>query len=230
VKLLHAPGLRALLRKELSQVRRSRSAIVSSTLLPFFLMVVSPTGQFLALSTLPPSASNLPPGLAGVPGLADSSDPTEVFTHFLMPLFIALSGLLIPSVMATYTVVAERERRTIELLLALPVGVGDILGAKLIAMLTMGVLVVLPFFCFDAVALLALHLATPDYVMLLLVMLAAALCCSTGMALLLGLLARDHRTANNLNGALLAPLMALIVIILGAVPGDEVCSCSRRPS
>jgi ABC-type Na+ efflux pump permease subunit len=144
-----------------------------------------------------------------------------VFTHFLMPLFIALSGLLIPSVMATYTVVAERERRTIELLLALPVGVGDILGAKLVAMLMMGVCVVLPFFCFDAVALLALHLATLDYVLLLLLMLAAALCCSTGMALLLALLARDHRTANNLNGALLGPLMALIVVILGAVPGDE---------
>ena len=42
-------------------------------------------------------------------------------------MMVAIGGLIVPSVAASYTVIAERERRTIELLVALPVSVGDIL-------------------------------------------------------------------------------------------------------
>jgi ABC-2 type transport system permease protein len=214
------PAVRALLRKELWQMRHSRGAMLSAILLPIFLMVVSPIGQLLALrASSPQQEPEMLPGLVP-PGMAEFGEPTRLFTHFLLPLFVALSGLLIPSMAATYTVVAERERRTIELLMALPVRVADILIAKLLAMLTTALAVVLPLFLVDVVALVIMQLATPLYLALLLAVLISALLCSIGLSLLLALLARDLRTANNLNGALIGPLMLAILAILAGVPGD----------
>ena len=179
-------------------------------------MVVTPAGQLLALRASPRAMADVPLGSVP-PGLAD---PERVFTHFLFPLFLALSGLVVPAIAAGYTVVTERERRTIELLLALPVRASDILIAKLLALLIAAVVIVLPLFVADVVALLAMHLVTPAYVVLLLIVLVAALVCSIGLALLLALLAREHRTAQNLNGAFTGPLMIVMLLILTVVPGD----------
>jgi hypothetical protein len=52
----------------------------------------------------------------------------------------------------------------------------------------------------------------------LFVLLLASLACSVGVALLLALLARDFRTANNLNGAFLGPVILAVIALLFAVP------------
>jgi ABC-2 type transport system permease protein len=208
-----------LLSKELRQLRRNRAALLSSTLLPLFLITAMPIGQLLAMRAAPDSARSdipdgvLPPGLAG---LAD--DPTILFVRVLLPLFITLGGLIVPTLSATYTVVTEREKRTLDLLMALPVTVRDILLAKLLSMLLVATLVVLPLFVVDAAVLLVLGAADVPYLALLLLILFASLACSVGIALLLALLARDFRTANNLNGALIAPLILLVMAVLFLVP------------
>jgi len=211
--------IRILLDKELKQVRRSRAALASSTLLPLLLITAAPMGQLLAMRSAPPEpAPNLPSG-ALPPGLADAvSDPNLFFVRFLLPLFIAMGGLIVPSVAATYTVVAERERRTLDLLMALPVSVSDILLAKLLSMLVLAGSVVLPLFLIDAAVLLWLGVANTLDIVLLLALLIAALACSLGIALLLALIARDFRTANNLNGAMLGPLVVIVLAILIAAP------------
>lgn len=199
----------ALLRKELLQVRRSRGALLSGILLPLLLMVVMPGFQLSSLQSVRESGP--------LPG--DLSDPEQLFTQFLLPLLVAISGLVVPSVAATYTVVAEHERRTLELLVALPVRAGDVLLAKMLAMLILGVSVALPLFAIDAVALLVLGLAEPGYLLQLLLVLVAALICSICEALVLALVARDLRTTNNLNGALITPVTVVMVgILLGAPP------------
>jgi ABC-type transport system involved in multi-copper enzyme maturation permease subunit len=147
------------------------------------------------------------------------SDPQQLFTDFLLPLVVAISGLVVPSVAATYTVVAEHERRTLELLMALPVRAADVLLAKMLAMLVLAVAVALPLFAIDAVAVLLLGLSEPAYVLELLLVLLAALICSVCEALVLALVARDLRTTNNLNGALITPVtLAIVAILLGAPP------------
>jgi ABC-type transport system involved in multi-copper enzyme maturation permease subunit len=211
--------VRILLDKELRQVRRSRAALASSTLLPLFLITLAPMGQLMAMRTLP-SEPPPPPGTALPPGLAEAlQDQTLFFLRFMLPLFIVLGGLIVPSIAATYTVVSEREKRTLDLLMALPVSVGDILQAKLLSMLVLAGAVVLPLFAIDCVILAVLGLANPVDLVLLLVLLAAAIICSLGLALLLALLARDFRTANNINGALLGPLIIVAVGVLLVVPG-----------
>lgn len=212
---------RALLWKELRQLSRSRRALLSSTLLPILLLVVLPLGQLLSLRAAGQAAgSRLAPAAALPPGLASLEEPTDVLRLFLLPLFMVIGGLIVPSVAATHTVVAERERRTLELLMALPVRVQDVLAAKIAALLLAAAAVVLPLFALDAAAILVLQVGSPVYVALLLGVLLAALACSAGIALLLALLARDFRTANNLNGALTGPLIVVAMGVLMLVPGD----------
>ena len=195
--------MRALLRKELLQVRRSRGALVSGTLLPLLLLVILPASQVATLRSVP-----------------EAADAQGLLTGFLLPLMVALSGLVVPSVAATYTVVSEHERRTLQLLMALPVQAADLVRAKMLAMLVLAVCVAVPLFAVDGVAVVVLGLGDLAYVLELLVVLLAALACSVCEALVLALLARDLRTTNNLNGALVTPVtLALVGILLGAPPG-----------
>jgi len=215
-----SPQRRALVAKEFRQVLRSRGAVLSATLLPVLLILIIPLAEILGMrgSSTPlnlPVGTPLPPGLEGLTG-----NPSQFFVQVMLPLFITLGGLIVPSISATYTVVAERESRSLELLIALPVRLQDILLAKLVAMLALATIVVVPLFAVDAVVLLALGTASPGYVGLLFVVLVAAVTCSIGIALLLALLARDFRTANNLNGAMSGPLILLTLAVLVVVPGE----------
>ena len=211
--------LRALLAKELLQVRRSKGAVLSATLLPILLMVVIPLGQAFATQSAAPAA-NIPPGTPLPPALAElMKSPGQFFAQVMLPLYLALGGLVVPAISATYTVVAEREKRSLELLVALPVRLRDILLAKLLAMLVLAVVVVVPLFAIDATALAVLGLVSLPYLALLFAVLAASLVCSVGIALVLALVARDFRTANNLNGAMIGPLIIVMLGILFGVPG-----------
>jgi ABC-type Na+ efflux pump permease subunit len=114
--------------------------------------------------------------------------------------------------------IAERENRTLELLVALPITVGQILLAKLIVLVLLASGVMLTLFTLDAILILALEIGTVSYVVCLLLVLLSALAYSTASALLLSLLARDFRTANNMSGALLGPTVALAVGVLLFAP------------
>jgi ABC-2 type transport system permease protein len=209
--------IRPLVRKELRQVLRSRGALASTTLLPLLLMVIAPGLQLFSISAAMSQGgpTRAPAGVA-VPEVV--TDPQLLITRFLFPLFLVLGGMIVPGVAATYTVVGERERRSLELLVALPVRVSDILTAKLLAMLLLTGGVVIPLFVLDATALLTLGFASLLDVLQLFLALLGSLAYAVGAALLLALLARDLRTAQNLNGALLVPVTALAAGLLIVLP------------
>jgi ABC-2 type transport system permease protein len=209
--------VRALLGKELRQMRRSRSVMLSATLLPLFLMVISPIGQYLSLRDVPARAMTggpTPPGLSGL------DRPEQMLTEFFLPFVMAVVGLLVPSVAAMHAIVTERERRTIELLIALPLRVRDVLLAKLIAMLALSAVVLLPLFAIDAAWLLWFDLASPGRIGVYLLLLLAGMTCSVSMALVLTLLARDLRTANQINGVLVGPLILALLAAFMFLTGD----------
>ena len=209
--------VRALLDKELRQLGRSRGALVSGTLLPLFLLVIVPLPQLAGLRATP---TLMREGVPLPPGFSDLGDPGRLFALLLYPLFVTITGLIVPSLAATYAVVQERERRTLELLVALPVSVRQILTAKLLSLLGLGVVLVVPFFALGVTIPLILGAITAWQAILLLVLLGAALVCSTCVALVLALLAKDFRTANNLNGVLFLPIMMLTAGVLLSVPGE----------
>ena len=217
--------VRILFRKELRQLLRSRGAMVTALLLPVLLLVVIPGLQMLGMKAggaRPPL--NLPPGVELPPGMRELfQDPQAMMRAMLVP-FIALGGLIVPSVTASYSLITERESRTLELLVALPVRVGQILLAKLLALLTLAAVVTLALFSLDAGLILALEVGSVGFVLGLLAVLLSALAFSTTTALLVSLLARDFRTSNNINGLLLGPIILLCFLVTLAVPDPRVSS------
>ena len=210
-------SVQILLGKELRQLGRSRGALVSATLLPLLLLVVVPIPQLLTLRNLPLDIPELPGG--GPPGL-QSLRGADAFVLLLYPLFVTICGMIVPSLAASYTIVTERERRTLELLVALPVRLSQILVAKLLSILILGIAVTVPLFAVTATLVVILGTASLAEITLLLVPLGAAVVCSTCLSLLLTLLARDFRTANNVNGVLFFPVLLVAAGILVGVGGS----------
>ena len=210
-------SVQILLGKELRQLGRSRGALVSATLLPLLLLVVVPIPQLVTLRNLPLDIPELPGG--GPPGL-QSLRGADAFVLLLYPLFVTICGMIVPSLAASYTIVTERERRTLELLVALPVRLSQILVAKLLSILILGIVVTVPLFAVTATLVVILGAASLAEMALVLVPLEAAVVCSTCLSLLLTLLARDFRTANNVNGILFFPVLIVAAGILVGVGGS----------
>jgi ABC-2 type transport system permease protein len=209
--------VRVLMRKELRQFLRSRTAVLTSLLLPALIMVLAPLVQlFASAAGTEAHGSSIP---VGVPGLTGGTQLSDLFLYVTFPLFFVLGGLMTPSLAATHTVISERERRSVELLVALPVSVTDILTAKTAANLLVASVTLLPLFTVDAVAVLVLTHAGPLYVAAALLLVLSALTASIGISLLLALVARDFRTANNLNGVFVVPTMIMTGLCVTLVPG-----------
>jgi ABC-2 type transport system permease protein len=219
-----AREVRILFGKEWHQLVRSRGAMLTALLLPLLLIVVVPGLQMLGMSAAGAPGVNIPPGIPLPPGLREVGQDPRGLVKVFLPLFIVLGGLIVPSVTASYTLITERESRTLELLVALPVRVGQVLLAKLLALLALAGLVTLALFSIDAVLILVLKVGSPGFVLALLLVLLAALGFSTTSALLVSLLARDFRTSNNINGLLLGPCILVSLATVLAVPGP-ILSC-----
>lgn len=209
-------AIRALLWKELRQVGRNRTALLTATFLPFVILFVAPIQLLLQLRVV--GARGLPTNTP-LPGF-DMSDPMQLLLGLVYPLLFVIGGLLLPSLTTSYAIVAERERRSLELLVSLPVSVSEILAAKMLMVLVVTALVGVPYLAVVLALLLILGIASASTVPALLAPFLAAVVCSTATSLLLTLLARDFRSANNLNGALIVPAIFISFATLLIVRGD----------
>jgi ABC-type Na+ efflux pump permease subunit len=186
---------RVLLGKELRQALRSRGALVTGLLAPIGFLLLAPAQLLYS---------------------ARHAGPAVIFEtiHLELPLFTVICGLVVPSLAAVYIFVGERERRSLELLLALPVRVQDIFVAKLAAAFALSASVTLPLYAIQSSVVLWQEIDDLRGVVLRFVLLIAALACSLGYALLMALFARDFRTTNNLAGALLLPMIFVTLTLL----------------
>ena len=201
--------------KELRQLTRNRNAAVSGVLMPLIFLIIVPWIQLGATAGSSGGAIIGTP----LPGLNSIGNVKQIFLYLVFPLFYALCGLLTPGISATYTIVAEREQHTIELLMALPVTTRQILVAKVTSNLVAAMAVTIPLFIVNAILVQVKTGAGLGYIVSAFVLLLSALACSVGIGLLLALLARDVRTAGNLTPAWLFPTMALVAICVLFVPG-----------
>ena len=214
---MRTAAIAALLWKETRQIGRNRTALLTATFLPFIILFVAPIQLLIQFKLV--GARGLDPTGTSFPGFAGVRDPIDLLIGFIYPLLFVLGGLLLPSLTTAYAIVAERERRSLELLISLPVSVSEILTAKLLAVLLVTALVGLPYVAVVLTLLLVLGVADAATVAALLAPFAAAVTCSTAISLLLTLLARDFRTANNLNGAFFVPILILTLGTMSLVGG-----------
>ena len=210
--------VRILLGKELRQLQRARGLVASSVVLPLFVAVVVPLGLLAVLLAAGSGAEDRSELLRGAPlGLSELT-PLRLDVLYILPLFVAIGGLALPATTAVQTIVAERERRSLELLVALPVTVRDVVLAKLLALFALGAAVMLPLAIVDGTLVVGLRLASPLYLPGLLLLTLGALGASTAIALLMALLASDARTANQITGAGLMLLTLVGYAVVAAVP------------
>lgn len=207
--------VKVLFRKEWAQLVGSRGPFWTSLLLPLFFVLFIPLSLVLSLrgAAAPTAAelAHLPPGLR-------TNNPTML----ILPLVMIIAGLVLPTMSATHTVISERESRTLELLVALPVRISQILQAKFLAVLLLSCVPPLALLCVDAVVLLWLRAVSVGFLLSLFALLTSALAYGTASALVIGLLARDYRTANNLGGAFIAPCIFLSAALLIALPAGPL--------
>jgi ABC-2 type transport system permease protein len=207
-------AIRSLLWKELRQVGRNRMALLTAAFLPFIVLFLAPIQILLQLrlAGLRALPSNSFPGI-------DVNDPNQLALQLIYPLLFVLGGLLLPTLTTTYAIVAERERRSLELLVSLPVTVSEILAAKLLMVLTVTALVGLPYVAAVLTLLVVLGLGGLEVIPALLAPFVAAVICSTALSLVLTLLARDFRSANNLNGVFFVPILLVTLGTLALAAG-----------
>jgi len=207
-------AIRSLLWKELRQVGRNRMALLTAAFLPFIILFLAPIQILLQLrlAGLRALPNNSFPGI-------DISDPNQLALQLIYPVLFVMGGLLLPTLTTTYAIVAERERHSLELLVSLPVTVGEILAAKLLMVLTVTALVGLPYVAAVLTLLVVLGIGGLEIVPALLAPFVAAVLCSTALSLVLTLLARDFRSANNLNGMFFVPVLLVTLGTLALAPG-----------
>jgi ABC-type transport system involved in multi-copper enzyme maturation permease subunit len=215
---MRSVAVRALLWKELRQIGRNRTAMLTASLLPFIILFVAPIQVILSVRLGGQRGLEQLRG-APLPGFSDLSDPLQLVIQFVYPMLLVMGGMLLPSLTTTYAIVTERERRTLDLLVSLPVSVGEILTAKLLGVLAVTAMIGLPYVAVVITMLLVLGLIGPASIFALLAPFLAAVACSIGTSLLLTLLARDFRSANNLNGAFIVPVLLLTIATLSSVSG-----------
>lgn len=215
---MRAFALAALLWKETRQIGRNRGALFTATFLPAVLLLLAPVSLLVQLQ-LPNSNSLRQMRAVPLAGLSSVASPTELLLQVIYPVLFIMGGMLLPAMTTSYAIVAERERQTLELLVSLPVSVKEVLATKLLAVLIVTALVGLPYVAVFVTLLMVLGVAGPPAIPILLAPFVSAVVVSISASLLVTLLARDFRTANNLSGAFIVPVLIISSVIVATVGG-----------
>jgi ABC-type Na+ efflux pump permease subunit len=131
-------AIRAVVAKDFTAIRRSKAVILPMLLVPFILLVVLPFGIGLgARSAHSPDLSSILSKLPGDLAAPIRRQPRReqlvilVDGYLLAPLFLIVP-LMVASVLAADAFAGEKERRTLESLLHLPVAERDLFFAKVL--------------------------------------------------------------------------------------------------
>lgn len=186
--------LSALLRKELRQLGRARGLVASAAIVPVALLIATV------------------PQLEPVPGAGRS------FGSALLPLVVLAAANTVPSLMAMQSVLTERERRTIDLLVGLPVTLGHVIAAKVVSVLLVATGAVLPPVLLVSLLMVWGGFETLGYAAGLLALTVGALTCSVTSSAAIALAVRDIRVATNLAGFIFLPLILVAFLVVTLAP------------
>ena len=183
--------------------------LVGMTLLPPVVILVSGIAAVAAAAVNPPSDRDVQALYAAAPAVA-GLDPREAVQGFIATYFLILFMLIptvVPLTMAIYSVIGEKASRTLEPLLATPVGVGDLLFAKSLASTVPSVIVTWSAY--------AIYLATVVLVPLLTLL-------SVNLGILISTRVNDVRVAQQIGGLVVVPIVGLgIAQVTGRVVLDN---------
>lgn len=199
------------LRKELLELKRSPVLLLSMASLPATVVVV-PVGLLAWLVHAAPE-----PALAFVTDLYGGRSVADVLARQWLPMFLVLP-IFLPILLAAQSIGGERERRTLEPLLATPVSTLSIILGKSIAALVPALVITwiaAALFCVG-MDLVAGQLLLPDGAWLFGTLVLSPLLALFGNAMAVVVSSRvlDPRAAQNLAATTVLPLLGVLVVQL----------------
>ena len=217
--------MRAIIAKDVTAVRRSKAVVIPMLAVPALLMIVLPF--VIGMAARGSNRSNITEVLENVPG--DIAKPildlpaneqlvVLVNGYLLAPLFLIVP-LMVSAVLAADAFAGEKERKTLESLLHLPVTDRELFYAKLLtAFIPAMVVSLVGFLCFcivaNTVAWPVLHrIFVPTQLWLVMILWVAPAVAALGLAVMVRVSARARTSqeANQLGGAVILPLIFLAV-------------------
>jgi ABC-2 type transport system permease protein len=213
--------VRAIVEKEIADARKNRMIIISMALLPIMLVTLTLGSAYFFLN----SGDELEGDDAGIiPPQLEYLDAKNAFLIMLNDqymFYILLIPMVIPVYIAAYSIVGEKETKSLEPLLATPISVWELLVGKSFAatvpaviltwlsflVLVIGGYIIMPQPVFEA-------LVRPVWLvgMLLLSPLLALLSVFSGMIASSRL--NDPRAAQQVTGIFVVPIIALSIVVL----------------
>jgi len=230
-------ALRAVIARDFAAIRRSKAVVLPMLLVPFLLLVVMPFGIGLAANSA--HSPDLHSILAKLPG--DLARPIVrlpqreqlvvlVDGYLLAPLFLIVP-LMVASVLAADAFAGEKERRTLEALLHLPIAERDLFYAKVLGAWIPAVAVSwIGFVVFAVVAngvawpiVHRVFVPTTLWAVMILWLAPAVAALGMGAMVRVSARARTAQEANQLGGAVILPLIFAAVaqstgLLLVSVP------------
>ena len=217
--------MRAIITKDVIAIRRSKAIVIPMLAVPALLMIVMPA--MIGTASKSASRSNISQVLENIPG--DFAEPilalpaeeqliVLVLGYLLAPLFLIVP-LMVSAVLAADAFAGEKERKTLESLLHLPISDSELFHAKLLtAFIPAMVVSWVGFLCFsvvsNTVAWPVLHrVFVPTQLWLVLILWMAPAVAALGLAVMVRVSARARTSqeANQLGGAVILPLIFLAV-------------------
>jgi ABC-2 type transport system permease protein len=219
------PVIRAIVAKDLIAVRRSKAVVIPMLAVPALLMIVLPLLVGLgARASENPDVSRI---LSSMPGdlarpILDLPAHEQLIVlvngYLLAPLFLIVP-LMVSAVLAADAFAGEKERKTLESLLHLPIAERDLFLAKLLTAFIPAIAVSwIGFLCFclvaNGVAWPVLHrVFVPTQLWLVMILWVGPAVATLGLAVMVRVSARARTSqeANQLGGAVILPLIFLSV-------------------
>jgi len=217
--------MQAIIAKDLIAVRRSKAVVIPMLAVPALLMIIMPL--FIGLAARGPTNPDIGRLLSTMPG--DLARPilelpareqliVLVNGYLLAPLFLIVP-LMVSAVLAADAFAGEKERKTLESLLHLPVQDRELFYAKLLTAFIPAIAVSwIGFLCFclvaNGVAWPVMHrVFVPTRLWLVMIFWVAPAVATFGLAVMVRISARakTSQEANQLGGAVILPLIFLAV-------------------
>jgi ABC-type Na+ efflux pump permease subunit len=219
------PAIRAIIGKDLIAVRRSKAVFIPMLMVPALLLVVLPLVIGIAARSSGSSGAQVTGFLDRLPGgLAEpiTSRPAReqllllVNGYLLAPLFLIVP-LMVSAVLAADAFAGEKERRTLESLLHLPVAdkdlfIAKLLGAFLPALAVSWIGFILFAIVSNGVAWPVMHrIFVPTQLWLVMILWVAPAVAALGLGVMVrvSVRAKTAQEANQLGGAVILPLIFL---------------------
>ncbi len=196
----------------------SNKLLVGMTLLPPIVILLAGIAAVGAAAVNPPSERDVQALYAAAPA-ARGLDPKEAVQGFIATYFLILFMLIptvVPLTMAIYSVIGEKQSRTLEPLLAAPVGVGELLFAKSLASTVPSVIVTWIAYAIYLGSVRSLGsqaavnaVTAPRWILAIVVMVPLLTLLSVNLGILISTRVNDVRVAQQIGGLVVVPVVGL---------------------